>query len=184
MTPIAAEHVKLSYWINSSGTVLNIGGPWDAWLGHDGELPDRCSEANVVGNSLFSFVENEGVRHVYRTIHARVFETGTTIEFPFRCDSAWLRREMQMSITRDEDALRYDSIIISETRRERPLPQPTPTANTLIAMCSFCKAYRFPIESPLWKDIELLFREPHLPGLFSVTHGMCQPCATLWLLEL
>lgn len=110
MTPIAAEHVKLSYWINSSGTVLRIGGPWDVWLGDDGELPDRCCEAKVVGNSLFSFVENDGVRHVYRTVHARVFETGKTIEFPFRCDSAWLRREMQMIIARDGEALRYDSI--------------------------------------------------------------------------
>jgi hypothetical protein len=91
---------------------------------------------------------------------------------------------MQLSMARDGDAPRYDSVIISETRRQRPLPQPTPAANTLIAMCSFCKAYRFPIASPIWKDIESLFMEPHLPELFSVTHGMCEPCATSWLVEL
>ena len=183
-SPAIREHVKLSYWITASGTVLSIGGPWDTWLGRDGDLPDQCCEAKVVGNSLFSFIENDGVRHVYRTMHARVFETGRAIAFPFRCDSPWLRRDMQMNMTRDGDALRYDSVIISETRRQRPLPQPTPSATTLIAMCSFCKAYRFPIASQIWKDIESLFMEPHLPELFSVTHGMCEPCAASWLAEL
>ena len=180
MTPVAAEHAKLSYWIDSRGTVLRVDGPWDVWLGDDGEVPDRCRELKVVGNSLFSFIESDGVQHVYRTMHARIFETGRTIEFPFRCDSTSFRREMQMRISRDGDALRYDSIIISETRRPRPLPRPTPTADTLVAMCSFCKAYRFPIESPHWKDIESLFVEPNLPELFSVTHGLCEPCASLW----
>jgi hypothetical protein len=87
---------------------------------------------------------------------------------------------MQMRITRDGDALRYDSIFLRETRRQRPLPQPTPAASTLIAMCSWCKAYRFPIESPLLKDIESLFLEPNLPDFFSVTHGICDRCASLW----
>jgi hypothetical protein len=184
MMPVAAEHVRLSYWIDSNETVLRIVGPWDAWLGQDGEVPERCREHKVVGNSLFLFIESAGVRHVYRTMHARILETGRTIELPFRCDSAWLRRDMQMRIGRDGDALRYDSVIISETRRPRPLPRPAPAADTLVAMCSFCKAYRFPIESPLWKDIESLFVEPNLPNLFSVTHGLCEPCATLWLREL
>jgi hypothetical protein len=90
MTPAPAEHVKLTYWIDSSGTLVRIHGPWDRWLGLDGELPDRCREAKVVGNRLFSFIEGEGVQCVYEAIHSRVFETGQTIEIPFRCDSAWL----------------------------------------------------------------------------------------------
>jgi len=178
-----ADPVTLSYWINSSGTVLRIGGPWDAWLRDDGELPDHCRQAKVIGNSLFSFVENEGVRHVYRTVHTRVLDTGRTIEFPFRCDSPWLRREMKMRIARDGNALRYDSTIIGVTRRQRPLPQPTPAAPDLIAMCSFCKAYRFPVESPHWKEIESLFLESHLPTHFSITHGMCERCYKLWSVE-
>jgi hypothetical protein len=91
---------------------------------------------------------------------------------------------MQMRIARDGDALLYDSIILRETKRQRPLPQPTPGASTLIAMCSFCKSYRFPIKSPLWKAIDSLFVEPDLPECFSVTHGYCEPCATAWLREL
>ena len=181
MPLIATEQIKLSYWMNSSGTVLRIGGPWDAWLGDDGELPDRCHQAKIIGNSIFSFVENDGVRHVYSTMNTRVFETGKTIVFRFRCDSAWLRREMQMSIAKDGDALRYDSTIISVTRRERPLPQPTTAATTLVAMCSFCKDYRFPVKSLRWNDIESLFIEPLLPDRFSVKHGICERCSKSWL---
>ncbi len=149
-------------------------------MGHDGNLAHRSQQTQVLGRNLFSFVEGESVRLVYRTMHARVFETGKTIAFPFRCDSAWLRREMQMRIARDGDVLRYDSIITRETRRQHPLPPPTPGANTLVAMCSFCKAYRFPTRSPLWKDIESLFMEPDLTEPFSITHGICEPCAALW----
>src|SRR5207237_1272840 len=165
MTPGVAGQVKLSYWIDSSGKVLRIDGPWNTWLGQDGELPQRSTEANVVGNSLFSFIESEGVRHIYRVIHKRVLETGEAVEFPFRCDSAWLKREMQMKIARDGDELRYDSVVIKETRRERPLPQGTAGAKTLVAMCSFCKRYRFPVESKKWNDIEFLSMVPELPDL-------------------
>jgi len=184
MMPVADGRVRLSYWIDSNETVVKIVGPWDAWLGHDGEVPEHGRKHKVVGNSLFSFIVGDGVRHVYRTMHARILETGRTIEFPFRCDSAWFRRDMQMRIGREGNSLRYDSVLISETRRPRPLPRPAPAADTLVAMCSFCKVYRFPIESPLWKDIESLFVEPNLPELFSITHSLCEHCAALWLREL
>jgi hypothetical protein len=152
-------------------------------LGRDGNLPRPSQEAQVLGGNLFSFIEDESVRIVYRAMHARVFETGKAIAFPFRCDSAWLRREMQMRITRDGNLLRYDSSITSETRRQRPLPPPTPGATTFVAMCSFCKAHRFPTKSPLWQDIETLFLEPDLAEPFWITHGICERCAALWLPE-
>ena len=148
-----------------------------------GELPDRCRAANVLGSRLFSFIENEGVRCVYDAMQGRIHQTGNRIAFPFRCDSPWFRREMEMSISRDGDTLRYDSVIVHETKRQRPLPQPTPAANTLISMCSFCKAYRFPADSKNWKDVDLIFMERNLPERFSVTHGMCESCATRWLRE-
>jgi hypothetical protein len=178
MTPGAAtaEHAKLSYWVSFSGTILRVTGPWNVWLGRDGEIPESCGESGIAGKNLFSFIESDGVRWIYKKMHARAYGTGTPVEFRYRCDSAWLRREMQMKISRDGGVLRYDSTVISETRRPRPLPWPTPGAQTLIAMCSFCKAYRFPIESRVWKDIESLFSEPNLPDVFSVSHGICGFC--------
>jgi hypothetical protein len=184
MTPHAAKRTRLSYWVEAGGTISRVAGPWDTWLGDDGEVPYRSRERDIVGSGLFSFIEGEGVRSVYNTIHARVLETGKSVEFPFRCDSPWIKREMQMRISREADALRYDSIIIRETRRDRPLPRPTASADTFVAMCSFCKSYRFPVESTAWKEIESLFEEPNLPDLFSITHGICEPCAAAWLREL
>ncbi len=180
MTAVFCESPKLSYWTDSSGTVLRVAGRWDSWLKQEGDVPDRCLEANVVGNSLFSFIESDGVRHVYRVIHARSLETGRTFEFPYRCDGPWIRREMQMKISRDGNVIRYDSVVLAENRRERPLPWPVPHAATLVAMCSFCKAYRFPVESPLWKDLELIFEERKIPDAFSVTHGLCPACEDLF----
>jgi hypothetical protein len=169
----------LSYWVDSGGTVLRVAGSWDTWLEDDDELSELARAVNVVGRDLFSFVENESVALVYQALQARVFETGKAIEFPFRCDSAWLRREMRMRMSLEGGLLRYDSTIIRETRRERPLPRAAAAADILVAMCSFCKGYRFPTESKLWKDIESLFGEPGLPELFALTHGMCEGCAAV-----
>jgi hypothetical protein len=83
--PVAAEHAQLSYWINSSGTLLKVAGPWHAWLDQDGEVPDLCCEPKVVGNNLFSFTESDGVRHVYRTMHARILEVSISACSPGRC---------------------------------------------------------------------------------------------------
>jgi len=173
----------LSYWIDASGTVLRIAGPWDTWLGSDGELPERSLRSNVVGKNMLSFLDGESARLVYDTLQTRVFDSGKSIEFPFRCDSKWLRREMQMKISLDGDAVRYDSTIIRETRRDRALRQAAPGAEILVAMCSFCKSYRFPIETREWKDIEVLFTEPGLSELFAITHGMCENCAALCFLD-
>lgn len=176
-----AVKARLSYWIDLAGMIVRLDGPWEGWLRDDGQLPERCSKQAVVGGSLFSFIEGEGVRWVYGTLQERVLETGRAIQFPFRCDSAWLRRDMRMTMTPSGDGIRYDSDVLRETRRKHPLPQPTAGASTIVAMCSFCKAYRFPVESKNWRDIELLFLEPGLPDVFSITHGMCDPCGSAWL---
>jgi len=152
-------------------------------MGRDGEVPAHCLAAAVVGSSLFSYIQGDGVRCVYEAMHARVLETGRSLEFPYRCDSPWFRREMWMKIGREGDALRYDSLIVRETRRARPLPQPSPDARVFVVMCSFCKQYRFPVESPMWKDLESLPLEPDLLESFSVTHGICETCAISWLSE-
>jgi hypothetical protein len=49
-----------------------------------------------------------------------------------------------------------------------------------IAVCSIWRAYRYPIDSPLRKDIEVLFTEANLPERFSVSHGICEPWTALW----
>jgi hypothetical protein len=177
-------HSMLTYRINPIGTILDISGPWDGWLEHDGRVPEDCRAGRLLGNNLLSYIENEGVRFVYRAMHAHVLNTGRALVFPYRCDSARFRREMKMRISLEGDDLRYDSIVVGETLRPKPLPESTPGTGTLIAVCSFCNAYRFPAESDWWKDLEELFAEPELPSAFSTTHGICDPCATLWLRQL
>jgi hypothetical protein len=109
-----------------------------------------------------------------------VRKTGAPVELTSRCDSPLLRRELRINISLDGDLLRYDSAITAETGRARPLPWPVADAEALVAMCSFCNRYRFPLDSEEWKEFEALFIEPDLPERFAVTHGICGPCAKLW----
>lgn len=184
MTARSMEHARLSYWTDADGRIVKVDGPWESWLGDDGTVPDRCSQQSVLGENLSSFIEGEGVQWVYSKLHQKVLENGRTVQFHYRCDSSWLRREMRMTMRSEDGGVRYDSEVLRETRRDNPVPKTTPGAMTLVAMCSFCKDYRFPVESKKWNSMELLFLEADLPAAFSITHGVCDPCADNWIREI
>jgi hypothetical protein len=83
---------------------------------------------------------------------------------------------MKMRLSRDDNTIRYESALLREIPRERELPRETPAAETLVAMCSFCQNYRFPVQSAVWKELEGLMLERDLPDRFSFTHGICPLC--------
>jgi len=180
VTPETAPYPALSYWIDSSARMVKVSGDWDDWLDRDGEGEARCRRDDVIGRSLFSFIESPGVQFVYQTLHTQVLQTGEPVELPSRCDSARLRRDLRLRISRDGDLLRYDSVVTRREERKTALPFPLVGSETFVAMCSFCKKFRFPVRSVEWKDIERLFEESALTAGFSVTHGLCRPCIETW----
>lgn len=170
--------VEIVYRVDAGGVIRDVGGPWDEWLqANDPAHIERSSMQSVIGKSVFSFIEGEAVRHIYAILHERVLKTGRPIEFAYRCDGPRVRREMRMRLAAESSAILYVSSIEKETVRQRALPEPTPGAPTMIAVCSFCKNYRFPVASRAWKDIDALFLEPELPAGFAITHGLCESCA-------
>jgi hypothetical protein len=180
MTPETARRPSLSYWIDTAGTILRVEGPWESWMPPDEQVPDSCRADRVVGRPLYSYIQGQGVRAIFQALQTRVMETGVPIEFASRCDSPSLMRELRIRLSVDGRTLRYDSSVIAERRRAHPLPWPVEDTDTIIAMCSFCKQYRFPVETENWKELDTLFVEPHLPDRFSVSHGICRPCTKLW----
>ncbi len=81
-----------------------------------------------------------------------------------------------MKLSRDGPTVRYDSVLLRETLRAREIRGATPNAPALVALCSFCQNYRFPVASKMWKEIEHLFNEADLSPEFTFTHGICDTC--------
>jgi hypothetical protein len=178
--PETAPHPELDYWLDSSARIVKVSGEWNEWLDRDGEGDVRCRREDVIGQNLFSFIHSAGVQHVYQMLHERVLRTGDPVELVSRCDSPSVRRDLRIRICPDGDLLRYNSVVTRQERRNSRLPWPVVGSETLVAMCSLCKRFRFPLEAVEWREIELLFEESALARGFSVTHGMCAICSDIW----
>jgi hypothetical protein len=167
----------MAYWISENGTIVRAESRnADMVAPGDGVFAEPFHSCAVVGRNLFQFIDGSEVRHLYQTLGERVLKTGRTIAFPYRCDSPVIRREMTMRMSRDSMLIRYDSAVVRETPKELEIPKQTTAAVTLVAICSFCQKFRFPVTSRAWRDLENLPTEAGLPSEFKFTHGICDEC--------
>lgn len=181
----SALRPTMLYWTSPDGIIVRAESQnVDGVLVYDETFaaPFRCNR--ILGCSLFGFISGPEIAHLYRVLARQVFETGHAVKFVYRCDSPAIRREMSMEVSRDEDMIRYKSVILRETLRSRMIPWQTPEAPSFVAICSFCQNYRFPISTKIWKELENLLVEEGLPERFSFTHGICELCLSTALREL
>jgi hypothetical protein len=172
-----ARHPTMFYWTSQAGMILRAESKnSDLILGGDALFAAPYASTDIVGQNLFSFIDGMEVRHLYRALSNKVLKSGAPISFPYRCDGPRVRREMSMRLSLDGDMLRYESALLRETPRERALPGSAPSSDVFVAICSFCQDYRFPVFSPLWKELEGLLLENDLPNQFRFTHGVCEKC--------
>jgi len=168
---------KMLYLVAADGTIVSAEGQ----LSEEGAIPDpvfapsfQCPE--MIGRNLFSFIAGREVRHFYALLHERVLRDACGIKFDYRCDSPEIRRDMNMSLTFDNNLVRYESIVLKESPMPESIPLPSPGAETLIPICSICKRYRYPANSADWKEVEMILKEPGIPQSFDFTHTFCTDC--------
>ncbi len=165
------------YWTSPSGTIFRAESEnSDMVAATDQAFAAPFAFNAIVGSNLFEFIGGAEISHLYQALSARVIKTGLTVNFAYRCDGPGTRREMSMQLSRDGEMVRYESSLIRETLRERPIPSATSDAEVFVALCCFCQNYRFPVSSNQWKELEDLLMEDGLPGAFQFTHGICEGC--------
>ncbi len=95
----------------------------------------------LVGRPLWSFVEGEEIRALYRLLFARVREEGSAFVVPFRCDAPDRFRFMELHLEPAEDAVvQCEGRLLREQRRPALplLDRMLPRASTHFPMCSVC----------------------------------------------
>jgi hypothetical protein len=180
-----ARRPTMLYWTSLNGTIFRVETENSDLVGMGDEsfaLPYTGNR--IVGLNLFQFISGLDVSHLYQALAARVLQTGKTINFFYRCDGSRIRREMSMQLSRDGKLVRYESAVLRETWREREIPWETPQAAAFVAMCSFCKNYRYPLNAEAWKELENLLMENDLPGEFRFTHSICDKCYLMAMSDL
>ncbi|MGM0453776.1 MAG: hypothetical protein ACQERN_11485 [Thermodesulfobacteriota bacterium] len=151
----------------------------------DNDAREMANADSVIGKPLMDFIVGDELRHLYGVLMEKVRQSRQQITVPFRCDSAKIRRYMQMRIqAMPSHALCFEStILIEEKRPEMPLLYPDDAGDSghrqgLLVMCSWCKAVN--VGNNRWVAVEQavdrlkLFDCRHLP---QISHGVCPSCA-------
>ena len=135
----------------------------------------------VLGRSLWDFVAGHDVKRVQRLLLRRIREGVREIELPFRCDSALVRREMDIRIAANRTGriVLFSARLCAERPREEPqrlLDPRYPREDDFLRMCAWCD--RFLVKGE-WVEVEEaakrlgLFRRSELRTL---DHGICPQC--------
>jgi hypothetical protein len=175
---------RMLYFVDAGGTIVRA----ESHISAESALADPTfaypfSFPDIVGRSLFDFIEGAEVRHIYGLLHQRILNGKGPISFDYRCDSPDVRREMRMSLNFDNHFVRYESIVLKETQRAVSIPLPSPKAALILPICSSCKKYKHPADSQDWKEIDQILNDPSLPGQFNFSHTFCDVCSERLMLE-
>ena len=136
----------------------------------------------VLGTSLWGHICDPTTVYLYKEMLALVRAQNRTMSFDFRCDSAQVKRFMQMRLI----PLRQNRIEFKSTlMREEPLnPHRSSKAkkpDDPIAICSWCKKARVtqPGQAETWQELD---RAACRLGVFNcllpaeITHTICSDC--------
>jgi hypothetical protein len=169
---------NVAYALDAADRIIFVNAAWTAFAekndGHELVPPA------VLGRSLWDFVRDPAMRHIYGGAYARVRAGFGPVTFPFRCDSPGLRRHLEMIITARPNA-RLD-IVVRTLRLEAREPvalldRRAARSVNVLRMCAWCKRVRD--EQGAWIEVEeALSRRALLADADSplITHGMCQEC--------
>lgn len=166
------------YRIDQNDTIFFVN---DQWLlfAQENDVDALTFDA-VMNQSLWSFITNVEVQHLYGLFLARVRATRLPIKLPFRCDAPDCRRYMELSLyPLPRKAVEFKSRIIKLEARDPValLDASLKRSNQFIRMCSWCKKVYTDrcgwVEAEKATQVLKLFDAPQIP---QISHGMCPAC--------
>ena len=168
------------YQVNVRDTITSIGGAWSEFARKN--EGDALLNQPPLGHSIWDFIEGNSTKYIYAILMKQVRDTGESIQFPFRGDSAAMVRYMGMKISLGEaSSLWFETSISKEMPKEmdRALYGRPQQLIPLVHMCAWCNLVQVKNE---WLSLEAAI---WVLGLFDtsetppITHGICPTCAQL-----
>jgi hypothetical protein len=150
-----------------------------SWITFGEENGAKHLIGTVIGNQLWRYVGGLEVRRIYRALLDRIRADRRPVQFPFRCDSATLRRHMRMLMTVLPDGgVEFESSMIREEPRPRLalLDPAVPRSDKHVVLCAWCKRVN---RQGQWYELEealhtnSFFDSPRPP---HVDHEICPHC--------
>ena len=168
----------ISYSINSRDEIIFVNENWsDFALANN--APDIV-EDSILKRNLWNCISDSTTEYIYREILRKV-RAGQSMQIKLRCDSAELRRLIELTISLQPNG--EDVLFVSHTvwKQARPsqiiLSRDAPLTANLLIICSWCEKVDTGMEN--WQEVEEavkilgLFETENLP---QISHGICDVC--------
>ncbi|MBK9965824.1 MAG: hypothetical protein IPP07_13345 [Holophagales bacterium] len=142
----------MRYWLDSLDRIAAVDGEWRAFAVENGA--EELTEESVVGRSVFSFIADESVRHLWALLLRRARQ-GVVVQVPIRCDSPDDFRALELVVTMDgPDLLLVTTSMLFVVPRPsvRLLRKVGPRSTSSVRICSWCKRIEVPVRG--WCEVE------------------------------
>lgn len=176
MDAIDSSPDAVRYELDRDDRIVSVNEAWNAFALANGG--SGLTAPHVIGQALWSLIDDAPVAGVYRAVLARV-RAGHTIELPFRCDSPTLKRQMRLLMRRLPSGIVE---CISSTQKEvetayNPLWDARQSRGRwMVLACAWCKRIR---DGSGWRppeEVALALTTPSAAEVPLVTHGICPSC--------
>jgi len=173
------SQATFDYTIDGNDTIVSISDNWHAFA-EDNAWDGPVRPRDVVGHSLWRFIQGPEVQRLYQAIFSRVRNGHPCRALPFRCDSPVERRYLELNVeARPAGHLHLRSTIVLTERRHpvKVLESRISRSSLLLKLCSVCKKMRVSPEH--WAEIDQgmvylrIFEANRMPQL---SHDLCNPC--------
>jgi hypothetical protein len=167
------------YRIDFTDTIIRVSENW-ADFANENAWSGSVRPEEVVGHSLWDFIQGRETRHLYQALIRRVRMKTPSKVISFRCDSPGERRHLELLIEAlPDDQIEITSRILRTEARTpiRLLGPDAPRSKEIVSLCSVCKKVK--ISSEKWVELEdglahlKIFEKDEMPKL---SHGLCQSC--------
>jgi len=168
----------ITYHIDKDDRIVFLSESWKSFASNN--MAGVLTKDYVLNKSIYDFVADEKIRHLYQMVLDRSRHEQKRIRLPFRCDSPDRRRYMAMEVfPLNADLLSMKSCMLKEELREPVslLDTTIPRTDDYLTICSWCKRVR--VSEDNWADVELAIEQLSLfddSGLPKLSHGMCNDC--------
>ena len=176
------NHRLFVYRIDLEDRISFVNDEWIAF-GIENGLTE-LSEKRVIGKSLWDFIADSSVQHVYEALFNRVRAKNCRPKIPYRCDSPDCRRIMEMELFSSQDGeIEITSRILKKEFRPPVsiLEHSADRSSVFLPICSFCKKMR--LREDTWYEIEdaaAILGITNIGPYPQLSHSICDRCLEDW----
>ena len=166
------------YRIDQEDNIVYVNQEWLEFAKENS--PGSFKDEYVINKSLWKYIANDKVQHLYKIVFNRVRDGVRISRLPFRCDSPECRRFMEMDLFRAKGSeVQIESRILKQEFREpiALLSNFRDCSNEILTICSFCKKIR--IDESTWTEVEEAMKRLRLYEVWplpQISHGACETC--------